>query len=354
MNSIPKSSGVYILVFHLSRKTAITFDRKSSRYSFPPGWYLYVGSACGSGGLSRRLARHQRQSADGKRMHWNVDYFREHAILCEVWYCETADSEFEHQWAKTLTELVGATVPVPKFGASDCEAQCPSHFFHLPDRPSTATFRSKLASRGLSTKVFVECIEEPRRQKQSARRLQCEYLLGRRFLELRRRSISESSLEPCQWASLAKHRPARQLAEQVAEQTTVPFPTLKRAIEFATAVETLIESCGEHAWSILFDPSRSQSRHAIMSLSRTSDVRQRYRVEGVIAGHFRSISPQSDDLVFDTVRFGEVPSRLGRSWGSLEKLATQLHPGSPKNLVREAQRLRNYLKSRVGPTANRS
>lgn len=30
MNSIPNTCGSYILVFHLSRKTVITFDRKGS------------------------------------------------------------------------------------------------------------------------------------------------------------------------------------------------------------------------------------------------------------------------------------------------------------------------------------
>jgi hypothetical protein len=53
MNSIPNAPGVYILVLYLSQTTAITFNRKSSRLSFPPGWYVYVGSARGPGGLTR-------------------------------------------------------------------------------------------------------------------------------------------------------------------------------------------------------------------------------------------------------------------------------------------------------------
>lgn len=339
MNSIPNTSGVYILVFHQSRKTDISIDRKNTRHSFPPGWYLYVGSACGVGGLNRRLARHQNRIADSKRMHWNIDYFREHAMLCELWYCETGDSGVEHQWAETLTELVDATVPVPKFGASDCKARCQSHLFHLLDRPLTATFRAKLASRGLSTEVLVEFIMEPRRTKQSARGLRCEYLLGRRFLEIRRRSIAESGLESCQWASFAKHRPARTLAEQVAEQMKVPFSTLKPAIEFAMAVETLIENCGADVLPILFDPNRPQGRKAIMSLSRTSDIRQRYRVNVVIDGLFRSVAPHSDDTVFDTISFAEVRSRLKRARGSLEKVLAQLKTPHDSEIVEELKQL---------------
>jgi Uri superfamily endonuclease len=338
MFSIPKTSGVYILVFHLAKATSITFDRKGTRHKFPAGWYLYVGSACGVGGLHRRLARHQRRIADGKKMHWNVDYFREHALLCELWYCETDDCRFEHHWAQTVTDLSGATVPVPKFGASDCKANCPSHFFHLPERPSTAVFRSQLSSHGLSTTVCVEFIAEPRGQR-SAPELQCEYLLGRRFLEHRNLAIRDSDLERSKWTSLAKRRPARRLAESVAKEMTVPFPKFKEAIKFAAAVETLIENCGESAWSALFDPKRPQTRKAILSLSRTSDVRQRHRINGVIEGKFPSVAPHSDDTVFDTTSFAEVRKRLARARGSLGKLLVHLKTIHDSMIVEEVRLL---------------
>lgn len=146
-------------------------------------------------------------------------------------------------------------------------------------------------------------------------------------------------MAPSQWLSLAKHQPARELAEQLAKMLKLPFPEFKHAIEFATAVETLIENCGADVLPVLFDSQQPQSHKAIMQLSRTSDVRQRHRVQGVIAGRFRSIGPQSDDVIFDTVKFGEVPSRLGRAWGSLEQFAMQLQPDAPVDLVREAQQL---------------
>ncbi|QDT33941.1 GIY-YIG nuclease family protein [Thalassoglobus polymorphus] len=358
MHSIPKSPGVYVLVFYLPRKTAITFDRKGAQHKFLPGWYLYVGSACGPGGLDRRLARHKRQHADGKRMHWNVDYFREHALLCEIWYSENADSNVEHQWAKALIELPTASVPVAKFGANDCREKCPSHFFHAPDRPSTAVFRKALATRICSTEVFVEFIKEPRRTKKVASGLQRECFDGRRFLEVRRRVAAESKSPLCEWFSLAMHCPARQLAEQIATQTKTTFPKLKRAIQFANAVETLIENCGHSVMPALFDPVRPQSRGAILFLSRTSDVRQRHRINGVIEGRFRSIAPQPDDMVFDTVKFGEVLSRLARARGSLEKLQHRVDVTCDRRLLAEskclsrlsrlaATRLKNCVNDRV-------
>ncbi len=361
MNSIPNMPGVYVLIFHLSRKTDVIFDRKGSRHSFPPGWYLYVGSACGAGGLRGRLARHQRQIADGKKMHWNVDYFREHAMLCEVWYCATPDSAFEHHWANALAELPGATVPVQKFGASDCGSHCPSHFFRLADRPSTATFRAQLASQRFSMDVIVEFLEEPPRKKAAERVIQYEYQLGRQFLERRRRLIADNDLAPCRWASLAKGQPARRLAEEVARQLKTPFSTVKRAIEFAMAVETLIENCGANVLPVLFDAHRPQGRKAIMLLSRTSDMRQRYRVTSVVEGRSPSVAPHGDDTVFDTVKFGEVPSRLARARGSLEQLL-HLLMNADDNLVSEAKRLSRLcrwsaqrldlcLKKRIAPAS---
>ena len=336
--SIPKKRGVYILVFHLAKATSIAFDRKGTRHTFPKGWYLYAGSACGPGGLHKRLTRHQRRIADGKKMHWNVDYFREHALLCELWCCETDDRRFEHHWAQAVADLMGATVPVRKFGASDCKAHCPSHFFHLPTRPSTAVFRSQLSTRGLSNTVTVEFIAEPR-GKRPAPELQRAYFLGRHFLERRKLAIRDGNLEPDEWTSLAEHRRARLLAESVAREMKVSFPNLKEAIEFATAVETLIENCGESAWSALFDPNRAQTRKAILSLSRTSDVRQPHRINGVIEGKFPSVAPHSDDMVFDTTSFAEVCKRLARARGSLEKLLVHLKTIHDSMIVEEVRLL---------------
>jgi Uri superfamily endonuclease len=336
--SIPETPGVYILVFHLAKPTSIAFDRKGTQHTFPPGWYLYVGSACGVGGLNRRLTRHQRRIADDKKMHWNVDYFREHALLCELWYCETDECRFEHHWAQTVADLSGATVPVPKFGASDCKADCPSHFFHPTARPSTAVFRSQLSTRELSTTVSVEFIAEPR-GKRPGPELQRAYFLGRHFLERRNLAIRDSDLERSKWTSLAKRRPARRLAESVAKEMTVPFPKFKEAIKFAAAVETLIEYCGESAWSALFDPKRPQTRKAILSLSRTSDVRQRHRINGVIKGKFPSVAPHSDDTVFDTTSFAEVRKRLARARGSLGKLLVHLKTIHDSMIVEEVGQL---------------
>jgi hypothetical protein len=61
-----------------------------------------------------------------------------------------------------------------------------------------------------------------------------------------------------------------------------------------------------------------------MRLSRSSDTRQRYRINGVRAGRFYSVHPQNDDPVYDTVKFNEVPSRLRRARGKFQLLPDEL------------------------------
>lgn len=341
MNSIPNAPGVYILVLYLSQTTTITFNRKSSQHSFPSGWYVYVGSARGPGGLSRRVARHQRRNADGKRMHWNVDYFRELAPIVEVWYSYTRSEQMEHEWASAVSSMHGATVPVQGFGANDCRQCCSAHFFHFIERPATSLFRSRLRDLiAQQPSVFVEFADDAlTAMTVSKHMLFVEYHRGRRFTELRYLAIAQSDLDVTSWHSLAKRRPARQLADRVAAQLDVPFQELKKAIEFAEAVETIVGNCGNMAFRVLFDPMRPQRRKGIMELSRTADTRQQYRIDGVTNGSFRSVGPQSKDSVYDTIAFTEVPSRLARARGAIHQLDVHLQDGVKQRIATESDRL---------------
>jgi Uri superfamily endonuclease len=123
------NGGVYLLVLHLPEPRTLTAGALGRR-DFPAGWYQYVGSAHGPGGLDARLRRHR--SLD-KRMRWHVDYIRAAAEWVEAWTAPLpADCECE--WARRLMESSEAQVPVYDFGASDC--QCASHLVRFQDRPS--------------------------------------------------------------------------------------------------------------------------------------------------------------------------------------------------------------------------
>ena len=100
-----------------------------------PGWYVYVGSAFGPGGVRARLAHHRRLAA---RPHWHVDHLRLYTSLERAWY--TYDpARREHEWTSVLLQLPGAEVPLPGFGSSDCG--CPSHLIRFCPRPSFRAFQ---------------------------------------------------------------------------------------------------------------------------------------------------------------------------------------------------------------------
>jgi Uri superfamily endonuclease len=138
------SKGTYALVLHLEGNEEITVG-KLGTFTFPAGYYLYVGSALGPGGLEARLARHRRRD---KKLHWHIDYLLEHAQLVEVWSAASTD-KLECVWAQAARKLRGAEMPVPGFGSSDC--RCPSHLIYLGRKPTYEEFTS-LSHSSLSPK----------------------------------------------------------------------------------------------------------------------------------------------------------------------------------------------------------
>lgn len=143
------SKGTYALVLHLERRQKITVG-KLGTFNFPAGYYIYVGSALGPGGLEARLARHRpsttlRQSSGQgsghrrreKKLHWHIDYLLERAQLVEVWSMASTD-RLECLWARAARELPGSAIPVPGFGSSDC--RCPSHLIYLARKPDDEEF----------------------------------------------------------------------------------------------------------------------------------------------------------------------------------------------------------------------
>ena len=75
-------TGTYALVL-ASTKAAPVRVGKLGSLQLQPGFYVYVGSAHGPGGLRARLAHHLEPTA---RPHWHIDYLRAHTNPEEVWY----------------------------------------------------------------------------------------------------------------------------------------------------------------------------------------------------------------------------------------------------------------------------
>jgi Uri superfamily endonuclease len=105
------------------------------RFDAQPGFYVYVGSAFGAGGLAARLGHHL---GPARTLHWHIDYLRQAASIDEVWYaCQ--DQRREHSWAQAMAAMPGAAIPLPGFGASDCT--CPAHLFRFASAPSFSSFQ---------------------------------------------------------------------------------------------------------------------------------------------------------------------------------------------------------------------
>lgn len=128
------NKGTYILILYLMDDKIIQVGALGE-FNFPFGYWAYVGSAFGPGGLASRLKHHLRPT---DKPHWHIDYLRRQALLKEVWITEQRDPR-EHIWATALHHLNGATTPVHGFGCSDCT--CHTHLFHFYRPPPIQGFQ---------------------------------------------------------------------------------------------------------------------------------------------------------------------------------------------------------------------
>jgi len=97
--------------------------------TFPSGFYGYVGSALGPGGLTR-VSRHMRMATTGnKKPRWHIDYLlMSHDFRLQRVYCASTCERLECPLAQAI-----ALPSVPGFGSSDC--CCKGHLFFSPDDP---------------------------------------------------------------------------------------------------------------------------------------------------------------------------------------------------------------------------
>jgi len=121
-NLLPDTHGTYILCLQLKTRRTIQIGKLGSFY-FNTGFYFYIGSAFGPGGLHARCGHHLGIS---QRPRWHIDYLRQYGHLQQIIY-STEPEHLEHQWATIISTLDNITLPVTGFGSSDCN--CTSHLF---------------------------------------------------------------------------------------------------------------------------------------------------------------------------------------------------------------------------------
>ena len=125
---VPAVPGTYVLLLECSAPARIRIGRLGM-LPLRAGYYLYIGSAFGPGGLAARIRHHRRPAP---RPHWHIDYLRRRARLDAVWWVR--GQRCEHEWAARIAQMPGAIVPMAGFGSSDCD--CAAHLFWFSARPA--------------------------------------------------------------------------------------------------------------------------------------------------------------------------------------------------------------------------
>jgi Uri superfamily endonuclease len=124
--------GVYCLIFE-NNECTVRIGALGD-LTFRAGWYIYVGSALGSGGL-KRLARHiSLARLRDRQPKWHVDYLLNNpGFSLRYAIFAVTQERCECQLARELNK--GA---MPKFGCSDCS--CASHLLYRQGDPKQEIF----------------------------------------------------------------------------------------------------------------------------------------------------------------------------------------------------------------------
>jgi Uri superfamily endonuclease len=136
MQSVP---GTYALILQNKENATIQVGRWRE-IECKCGFYIYVGSAFGTGGVRARLKRHCRLQ---KARHWHIDYLRECVTVLGAWI-SYEPCRLEHSWAQTIGSSNGIT-KIKGFGCTDCD--CPTHLFFSPEKPSFSTYSGLMEGR---------------------------------------------------------------------------------------------------------------------------------------------------------------------------------------------------------------
>jgi Uri superfamily endonuclease len=126
----PVRGGAYVLHLTVGRTVSLCAGAIGA-ITLSSGHYVYVGSARKS--IEGRVARHRRLAyAKTGKLHWHIDYLLIHPKI-DLIYEEAFAGYGECDIAQRIASLKGASVPVPRFGASDCRSGCGAHLFRVEE-----------------------------------------------------------------------------------------------------------------------------------------------------------------------------------------------------------------------------
>jgi Uri superfamily endonuclease len=145
---LKNAKGTYAVIAALEIEKHIRVG-KLGTFCFQPGFYGYIGSAFGPGGILTRISHHMQITP---KPHWHMDYFRKEAFIKEVWVSYD-QKPLEHVFANVFLRMDGSSIPAKGFGSSDC--RCVSHLFHFHKLPDAVEFEKELNKEGFGCQFSV-------------------------------------------------------------------------------------------------------------------------------------------------------------------------------------------------------
>lgn len=127
--------GIYCLI--LKTSGAVLSVGARGEVTFPPGWYIYVGSALGPGGLAR-VDRHIRvyEGKGDHRPRWHIDHLlTDSRFVLTAAVCGKTTERLECTLARCLGD--GG---IRGFGCSDC--RCTTHLLYRDTDPQQECCRA--------------------------------------------------------------------------------------------------------------------------------------------------------------------------------------------------------------------
>jgi len=141
--------GLYLLLLELDH--VIDPVIAGQRLALGPGLYVYVGSACGPGGLRARLARHL--CGRRRRLHWHIDKLIVAGLSPRLAIAIPGEKLCRHRAEPYLALALGATSafkPVGRGVGSSDDKIAPTHLYRcMGPRCWEALLAASLALPGL-------------------------------------------------------------------------------------------------------------------------------------------------------------------------------------------------------------
>jgi Uri superfamily endonuclease len=132
---LPRIKGTYAVLFYCATKVVSLPRGCAGKYTLRPGWYVYIGSAFGPGGVCARVSRHL---SKGAPVRWQIDRTKRYLTPHAVWFTVDAKKR-ECLWARSVLKMPKASY-LSRVGSSDCD--CPAHFVVFDKCPTIRTFKS--------------------------------------------------------------------------------------------------------------------------------------------------------------------------------------------------------------------